>query len=238
MTFRRLHRLRARTTAALLVAVLGATASAESPQSQPPGMVAASPADPVRREARPLRRLTPRTETGAGETARPGGPSAGVLSAVALVALLVVGAAKLWKKHGPATPGALPREAAEVLGRCRIEPRQSLYLVRLGSRILVVGSSGGSLSPLAEITDPVEVDLIAGHCRAGGDVPSFSRLFASKAAREDVGNVASGEHDAEPIPAQSVFSTPSPRPSRRVSPEQRLADRLHGRPSEEADRAA
>ncbi len=230
MSFRRLPTLRARTAAALLAVAFGA-APADVPAAEPIPSAAAAPA---RQEARPLRRLTPRVAGSEAETARPSVPSAGgVLSALALVAVLFAGAAKVWKKHGPTLPGALPREAAEVLGRCRIEPRQSLYLVRLGSRILVVGSSGGSLSPVAEITDPVEVDLIAGRCRTAGEASAFSRLFAAKAARDDA--VVSQEEES--VPAAPV-ENPTPFAPRRVSPEQRLAERLRGRSAEEADRAA
>jgi flagellar biogenesis protein FliO len=114
---------------------------------------------------RPASRERAAADRPAGSRLRPAGSWLGsLLSLAAVVAMIVLGA-KLWKKHGPPARTALPTEALDVLGRRALDPRQSIYLVRLGSRILVLGSTAGGLSTLAEISDPVEVDLVAGLCR-------------------------------------------------------------------------
>lgn len=224
-----LHRpiLRARTAAALVAAAAILLASGTTGLG---GLAQAGPVviseDPP---PAPLRRLTPRGETSPVESSGHSRmPSAGsALSALAVVVLLIFGAARLWKTHGPKLPTAAPREAIEVLGRCRIESRQSVYLVRLGSRVLVLGSSGGELSALSEVTDAVEVDLITAQCRDGaGSSSPFSRLFeARRKAEEDVAGVPAREQ--RPV---RWFRTPA---------EQRLAERVHGRAAdEEAGRVA
>ena len=97
-------------------------------------------------------------------------------------ALLVVLAiflfgAKLWRKHIPVANIGLPTEAIEILGRKSIESRHSVYLIRCGTRILVVGSSVDGMQTLAEVTDPVEVDHLAGICRRADQQNGFAQTF-------------------------------------------------------------
>ena len=233
--------LRARITVALVIACgLPSLASAfEGPYYSTEGVASASAsltdARPIELDSadrdRLSRRITPRGETPDGEGAKRSGlPSIGsVLSALALVTLAIFAVARLWKIHGPKLAAGVPREAAEVLGRCRIESKQSLYLVRLGSRILVLGSANGELSMLSEITDATEVDLISAQCQSGGGTASpFSRLFtARQIADADTGRAS------EPTP--TPFAT---RPTLGTA-ERRLAERFRGQISDqEAGRAA
>jgi flagellar biogenesis protein FliO len=198
-----------------------------------PGRVAAVPVELADEPAAPLRKITPRGGISAAEGAGKSRlPSAGsVLSALAVVVLLIFGAARMWKSHGPRLANAVPGEAAEVLGRCRIEARQSLYLVRLGSRVLVLGSSNGELSALSEVTDPSEVDLIVGQCRSsgGGASSPFTRLFEARQRAERSEESAAIQKEPEPAAGRRF----------RGSPEQRLAERVRGRAAgEEAGRVA
>lgn len=137
------------------------------------------------------RPITPtgRSLSHAGEVAP--GRTAGAASlwktfgALGLVLGLIVLGARLWKKHGPRIAAGLPAEAMEVLGKRHLDSRQSIQLVRLGSRILVLGSTPAGLRTLAELTDPVEVDYLAGLCRrddtGGGVAQSFQALFRRQA---------------------------------------------------------
>lgn len=101
--------------------------------------------------------------------------------ALAFVLALIFVGAKLWKKHGPGIIAGLPAEAIDVLGKRHLDSRQSIHLIRLGSRILVLGSTAEGLRTLAEVTDPVEVDYLAGLCQqsnsGGTAAPSFRALF-------------------------------------------------------------
>ncbi|MBA3313078.1 MAG: flagellar biosynthetic protein FliO [Planctomycetaceae bacterium] len=171
------------------------------------------------------RRITPRGETSSSDaSSRPGLPSAGsVLSALALVMLAIFAAARLWKIHGPKLPSGVPREAAEVLGRCRIEAKQSLYLVRLGSRILVLGSGNGELTTLSEITDTTEVDLITAQCRSGSGAASpFSRLFEARQASQAESTPITIEAEPSPFTVRPTLG----------SAERRLAERFRGHASD------
>ncbi len=87
------------------------------------------------------------------------------IGSLALVVALIVILARLWKKHGRMVGTGIPAEAVELLGKRHIDQQQAICLVRLGSRILVLGSSPNGLQTLSEISDPVEVDYLAGLCR-------------------------------------------------------------------------
>ncbi len=87
------------------------------------------------------------------------------VSALAVVVCLILVLARVFRRHAPMFGHALPSEVLEVLGRRFLDQRQSIFLLRIGSRILVVGSSAAGLQGLGELSDPVEVDLIAGLCR-------------------------------------------------------------------------
>lgn len=82
-----------------------------------------------------------------------------------VVGLIVVGTRWL-KARSPAAARGLHAEVFEVLGRKAIDPRTSIVLARCGSRLLVLSQSPHGLQTLTEITDPVEIDCLAGLCRA------------------------------------------------------------------------
>ncbi len=103
--------------------------------------------------------------------------------ALGFVIALILLAAKLFQRHVPNAVMRIPTEAVEILGRRPVDQRQSIHLVRCGSRILVLGSSTNGLTTLAEVTDPVEVDYLAGLCRHDdkevGIIRSFRDMFQS-----------------------------------------------------------
>ncbi len=78
---------------------------------------------------------------------------------------LIVLCAWIVKKIQPLKVQGLSTDVVEVLGKRPLDPRQQIYLIRCGSRILVVGSSLQGMSTLAEITDPEEMDMLIGLCR-------------------------------------------------------------------------
>ncbi|HUG93447.1 MAG TPA: flagellar biosynthetic protein FliO [Planctomycetaceae bacterium] len=135
---------------------------------------------PRRAITRPSPRAAAAEAPAAGRLPTRGSWWGSLASLAAVLAMILVGA-RLWKKHGPLGRTGLPAEAVDVLGRRVLDPRQSIFLVRLGSRMLVLGSTPAGLSTLAEITDPVEVDLLAGFCRpaAGDAAPDKPRRFAA-----------------------------------------------------------
>jgi flagellar biogenesis protein FliO len=101
------------------------------------------------------------------------------------------------------TPGAtalLPKEVVEVLGRALLASRQQLHLLRCGHKLLLVSATPAGVETLTEITDPVEVDRLAGLCqqtRPDSATTMFRQVFqqlaetprppARRAARPDHG---------------------------------------------------
>jgi len=126
--------------------------------------------------ARPLsppdNAITPRQRAGKLSPARSSGSATSgagswgsTLGSLGFVIALLLVAAYVLRKHTPAGRARLPDAVLQPLGRRPLDARNSIQLVRCGSRILVLGSSLNGLTTLAEITDPVEVDYLAGLCQ-------------------------------------------------------------------------
>ena len=76
-------------------------------------------------------------------------------------AFAVVGGASLASRRFNLNLGlGLGREAGiiGVLGQARLSPKHSVHLVRVGGRVLILGTgAGGSPTTLGEVTDPAEL---------------------------------------------------------------------------------
>jgi flagellar biogenesis protein FliO len=112
--------------------------------------------------------LSPRNSANRTEVGqRPNGPPplvtiAGSLALVLGVFFLVAWALRWASPRGMRT---LPGEVLEMLGRVRLDSRQQAHLLRLGNKLLLVSVSAAGAETLTEITDPFEVDRLAGLCR-------------------------------------------------------------------------
>ena len=85
------------------------------------------------------------------------------------------------KRFAPAGSASLPKEAVELLGRAPLTGRQTMQLIRVGNRLLLVALSTTGAETLTEITDPVEVEHLAGMCRRGKSdsaSASFNRVLS------------------------------------------------------------
>lgn len=113
--------------------------------------------------------LKPRSQPGNAELRRPSGVASS-LSALAGSLAIVLGLffliAWLLRRGMPKGSSMLPSEVVEVLGRAPLAGRQQMHLVRCGNKLLLVSVSGGGAETLTEITEPEEVDRLAGLCRA------------------------------------------------------------------------
>jgi len=87
------------------------------------------------------------------------------LASLTVVLGLFFAVAWAMRRGMPAGAAALPRQAVEVLGRTALAGRQYAHLVRCGNKILLVYLAPGVAKTLTEITDPAEVDRLAGLCR-------------------------------------------------------------------------
>ncbi|HAY80545.1 MAG TPA: flagellar biosynthetic protein FliO [Planctomycetaceae bacterium] len=99
-----------------------------------------------------------------------------VISSLAIVLGLFFGVVWLSRRALPKHAGGLSSEIVEVLGRTPMGNRQSLQLIRLGNRILLVSVTATGANTLTEVTDPHEVRELLQHCN-GGTTGSTSNSF-------------------------------------------------------------
>ena len=88
-----------------------------------------------------------------------------MLAALGVVLGLFLAVVGLLRRGMPKPARMLPKEAVEVLGRIPLPGRCQGHLIRVGNKIALVGFNGGVGETLVEITDPLEVDRLAGLCR-------------------------------------------------------------------------
>jgi flagellar biogenesis protein FliO len=108
-----------------------------------------------------------------------------VLSFFLLVAWLV-------KKSQPTSFLKLPSDVVQVMGRTPMAPRQQMYVVRFGSKLLLISHQPGQTQTLGEITDIDEVQRLAGLCEANHP-GSISNSF-----RDVLKQVTLGKSDPAP----------------------------------------
>lgn len=114
--------------------------------------------------------LTPPTEradrtAGRPESASPAGALTTVLSSLAVVVGLFLLVMWCSRRAQPKGMNVLPKEVVEVLGRATLAGRQTLNLVRVGNKLILLSAAPGTAETLTEITDPIEVDRLCGLCQ-------------------------------------------------------------------------
>jgi len=101
-----------------------------------------------------------------------------------------------------------------VLGRAPLAARQQVHLLRCGRKLLLVSVTPAGAETLTEITEPEEVDRLAGLCRAaqpGSSTATFRRLldqFTRETEPPEAPRAASdghyGRHEAHAWEADDV----------------------------------
>ena len=97
----------------------------------------------------------------------------------------------LIKKSQPHAFVKLPGEVVQVMGRTPMAPRQQMYVVRFGSKLLLISHQPGQTQTLCEIDNLDEVQRLAGLCEAN-QPGSISNSF-----RDVLKQVALGTPDPE-----------------------------------------
>ena len=115
----------------------------------------------------------------------------GVIFSMGMVISLFLGLAWVYKKSLPKSMGRLPHEVVQVLGRTSISPRQQMYVVRFGKKLLLVSQQPGQTQTLSEISDDEEVDRLTGICES--NLPSSATQSFSDVLRQ----VASGQRTTD-----------------------------------------
>ncbi len=88
-----------------------------------------------------------------------------VIAALLVVLGLFFLFAWLLRRAVPQGSGALPSEVLEVLGRAPLASRQSVHLLKIGHKLLLVSVTASGTAALCEITDGEEVDRLLGLCQ-------------------------------------------------------------------------
>ena len=116
----------------------------------------------------PLKLGRASSSTGRGSTGNPSKASSGwgmPLGSLLFVLGIIVAAGYVYSRFGTRLPGMLPTDVVQVLGKRNLDSRNSLQLIRCGSKILVVANSTQhGLTTLGEITDPLEVEQLTSQC--------------------------------------------------------------------------
>ncbi|HOF17697.1 MAG TPA: flagellar biosynthetic protein FliO [Phycisphaerae bacterium] len=94
-----------------------------------------------------------------------GGGWGRTLAALAIVVGLIF--LLRWVLRRMGSPAAARRGPMEVIARTTVSGRQQLLLVRLGERLLVVGSGPEGMTSLGEVRDPAEVAALTRSAEAG-----------------------------------------------------------------------
>ena len=90
------------------------------------------------------------------------------------------------RKAAPHGSLVLPKEVFEILGRAPLGARQQVQLLRCGNKLLLVSITPGGTETLTEITDPLEVDRLAGICQQAhpkSSTTAFRQVFQDLAPK-------------------------------------------------------
>ena len=113
-----------------------------------------------------------------------------IFGSLGIVLGLFFAVAWLMRRGMPSGAKLLPSEVVEVLGRTPLAGRQQAHLIRCGNKMLLVALTADSATTLSEITDPLEVDRIAGLCREShphSSSQAFRQIFQQFAREKPAG---------------------------------------------------
>lgn len=226
------RKVRAATLQALLTACLCAAAPATLPAqtTAPAGSTQEATTWSGRREhpfSEPAATRTPIDRSSAPATGRhtsSGASLLGTLTVLGGVVLLILVSSRWLGRSGAGGRGRLPTTAVQWLGSTPLSPQQSIHLVRIGERILVLGSGSDGLRTLSEITDPSEQTHLIHLCHADAAPRSGEprwrnwlnrgRDLSPGAARSLPGDPAGNLSDAHRIDRRQDVTPPASRGGR------------------------
>jgi flagellar biogenesis protein FliO len=102
-----------------------------------------------------------------------------IWTTLGLLCLLLAGlygVLRLLRRFGGRRFSAVESQQIQLVARQQLDSQTSVFLLRVGRRLILAGSSPSGLNSLAEIDDPEEVSELCGTEREA-DATSFSSLF-------------------------------------------------------------
>jgi flagellar biogenesis protein FliO len=160
-------------------------------QQQTTIATSASTSQPSKLGSMPLKPSDPDSKGDIKKPTNSIGSFLGVIFSMGIVISLFLGLAWVYKKSLPKSMGRLPHEVVQVLGRTSISPRQQMYVVRFGKKLLLVSQQPGQTQTLSEISDDEEVDRLTGICES--HLPSSATQSFSDVLRQ----VATGQRSTD-----------------------------------------
>ncbi|MCB9851810.1 MAG: flagellar biosynthetic protein FliO [Phycisphaerales bacterium] len=128
---------------------------------------------------------------------------------------LIVACVAAVKKWLPQTTRITGGNAVNILARQYLSSKQSLCLVKVGRRVVLVGVTPESMSSLTEIDDPEEIASLAASMQRGK-----SESFSSALAKQSF----ESEDDTAALDEGRDVTTPARRPGRLGETEARIQD--------------
>lgn len=131
----------------------------QEPAHQPaatPAPVSALPLKPPPKHGDVEGRLRPPTAASAITT---------VITSLAVVLGLFMLSILFVRKAHVGRGAILPGEVVQTLGRAPLNGRQEMHLVRVGNKLLLLSVTATGAETLTEITEPDEIDRLAGICQ-------------------------------------------------------------------------
>jgi len=144
---------------------------------------------------------------GAGAT--PGLPGAGpvirMLVYLAVVVVCIYAVVYFIRRYVPSARYMFGSGVLKVVGRTYVSSKQSILLIKVGSRFVVVGVTGATITPLAEISDAEEVRRLTEELTAQGGRKSADSF--KKALTDADKDYAGREEASKPEnPGESALS--------------------------------
>jgi flagellar biogenesis protein FliO len=119
-----------------------------------------------------------------------------VVGSLAVVLAVFFLVAWITRRATPRHLRPLPAEVIECLGRAPLAGRQQMQLVRLGRKLVLLSVTNTDARPLCEVTDPLEVDRLAGLCeqtRPESVTANFRQILAACASDRTSRGTVAGE---------------------------------------------
>lgn len=126
--------------------------------------------------SKPSSKLAPPGGDSDAKSRSAGSGMLGVVGSLVVVLGLFLIAAWIMRRSLPQQNRTLPKEAVETLGRIPFPARQQGQLLRVGNKLVLVSFSAAGAHVITEVTDPLEVDRLAGLC-AQNDPHGATRSF-------------------------------------------------------------